>query len=160
MSLSTKYARCVAALSEIINDTAAHIWDHWKHLLNWCQGDDLLVCIFPFIFLSCLYPTLHVSFPSCLISHSISLSLLLVCLYLSLWTGSSKIATAEVREANLFSSGPPSSQVGTLVPVGISWDSNNKGFNRISHLSSAGRSMLQTSEEQVKTSTNSLYPTN
>jgi len=35
MSLSTKYARCAATLSEIINDTAAHIWDHWKHLLDW-----------------------------------------------------------------------------------------------------------------------------
>ena len=43
--------------------------------------------------------------------------------------------------------------------VGISQDSNNKSFSRISRLSSTGHSALQMSEEQVKTSTNFLYPT-
>ena len=35
MSLTTKYAWSATAISEIINDTASHIYKAWSHLLQW-----------------------------------------------------------------------------------------------------------------------------
>ena len=35
MSLTTKYEQSATAISEIINDTASHIYKAWSHLLQW-----------------------------------------------------------------------------------------------------------------------------
>jgi len=62
-------------------------WDvHLKE--GGCQGMTSWYIYF-LLFSFPVYSPLPMSPPSCLISHSISPSLLLVCLYLSLWTGSS-----------------------------------------------------------------------